>query len=352
MRLRKRIPALTVHIGTEKTGTTTIQELLFANRQRLASERVGVLTSPGRANNRGAATYCMAAGRIDDHGVSNGFADPTRREKWRSRLRAALTRELRGLTGKVERVILTSEHFHSRLIDEAEVRTLLELVGPHFDRIDVLVYLRRQDRLAVSSYSTLLTSGGRRNEILPPGTSDRTHFFDYLGLVERWSNVFGRDRLTIRPFDRTEWVAGRLIDDFLHHAGIGVAPSELSLPANRNESVSAHARPILLRFNRHFPSVLETGPNPHAAKLRWFLVRRLRDAYPGPPQLPTRDEARAFAELFRDRNRELAEKYFDGRPLFDDDFSDYPEQSDEMPIEPIAVDLIAETMAEYLKSLD
>ncbi|HAN99124.1 MAG TPA: hypothetical protein DCQ98_17580 [Planctomycetaceae bacterium] len=351
MRLRKRIPALTVHIGTEKTGTTTIQELLFANRQRLAERRIGVLVSPGQANNRGAATYCMAAGRIDDHGVSNGLRDPGRRERWRSKLRKGLIRELRGMVGRIDRVILTSEHFHSRLVDESEVRTLLELVGPYFDRIDILVYLRRQDRLATSSYSTLLTSGGKREEILPSGTSDRTHFFDYLALVERWSSVFGRDRLTIRPFDKRQWIEGRLVDDFLHHAGIAVAPSELTLPPNRNESVSAHARPILLRFNRHFPSVLETGPNPHSAKLRWFLVRRLRDAYPGPPQLPARDEARAFAELFRARNRELAEKYLDGRPLFDDDFSDYPEQSEAMPIEPVAVDLIAETMAEYLKSL-
>ena len=56
-----------IHIGTEKTGTTTIQEFLHLNRSKLANQGVAYLQSPGLRNNRKLVTYCMKNNKVDNH---------------------------------------------------------------------------------------------------------------------------------------------------------------------------------------------------------------------------------------------------------------------------------------------
>ena len=56
-----------IHIGTEKTGTTTLQEFLHLNRANLKNQGIAYLQSPGERNNRKLATYCMNHNNVDDH---------------------------------------------------------------------------------------------------------------------------------------------------------------------------------------------------------------------------------------------------------------------------------------------
>ena len=57
-----------IHIGTEKTGTTTIQEFLHINREKLYSKGIVFLKSPGERNQvRDLVTYCMNPHRVDKH---------------------------------------------------------------------------------------------------------------------------------------------------------------------------------------------------------------------------------------------------------------------------------------------
>ena len=73
----------------------------------------------------------------------------------RARLRAAAAAELSG--GAT--AIFCSEHCHSRLTSPSEVDTLRDFLGGFFDDVRVGVYLRRQDQVALSLYSTRLKSG-------------------------------------------------------------------------------------------------------------------------------------------------------------------------------------------------
>ena len=127
---------------------------------------------------------------------------------------------------------------------------------------------------------------------------------------------------------------------------------EWVVPANRNESISAQAQPILLRFNRYFPSFVDSRPNPHARELRLTLVQHLRKKLPGAPRLPSRADAENFMKLFEESNRTLWQRYCDDVPLFDSDFSDYPESSEAHEIEPQALDLLARSVAKYLSRLN
>ena len=55
-----------VHIGTEKTGTTSIQKFLFQNRKKLRNGGFHFLQSAGSTNNRALPAYFIAEHLYDD----------------------------------------------------------------------------------------------------------------------------------------------------------------------------------------------------------------------------------------------------------------------------------------------
>lgn len=60
----KKLPLVILHIGTEKTGTTTLQEFVDKNRQEFANQKLGTLKGFGRANNRDFVVYFQKS--LDD----------------------------------------------------------------------------------------------------------------------------------------------------------------------------------------------------------------------------------------------------------------------------------------------
>ena len=64
-----------LHIGIEKTGSTSIQKYLAAKRTDLLRERIAVLRSIGSPSNRFLATYAIADDRTDDSLLALGLHD-------------------------------------------------------------------------------------------------------------------------------------------------------------------------------------------------------------------------------------------------------------------------------------
>ena len=156
-----------LHIGTEKTGTKTLQELLFINKDLLAHYGVATLDSTGYKDDRKLATYCISDDRVDDHVKALNITDLHARSKWKNKFRRELDKNIKSLDGSVHTIIFTSEHFHSRLVAEEEVLTLSNLLKNYFDDFKVIVYLRRQDEVATSLYSTALRVGLFMKNVLP-----------------------------------------------------------------------------------------------------------------------------------------------------------------------------------------
>ena len=115
--------------------------------------------------------------------------------------------------------LFSGEHCHSRLVTPEEVMRLHGLLTRHFDEVRILVYLRRQDQVAVSHYSTLIKAGGTRGAVLDASVLGR-NFLDYEKLLGRWSGAFGRDAMTVALFDRSAFVGGSIIPDFCARAGL------------------------------------------------------------------------------------------------------------------------------------
>ena len=129
-------------IGTEKTGTTTLQHFLAANREVLRwrgfvyPSFCGPSTTPGSPptrSTRGGAIRMREA--LGVRGPSGRGADA----------RAAAAAAAAELAGDAT-AIFCSEHCHSRLKTPEEMATLRDFLGGFFDDIRVGVYLRRRTR--------------------------------------------------------------------------------------------------------------------------------------------------------------------------------------------------------------
>ncbi|MBK5963384.1 hypothetical protein CCR95_04580 [Thiocystis minor] len=318
-------------IGTEKTGTTTLQRFLHVNRAPLERQGIAYPRSPGLTNHRALAIYAMAGDRVDDAIRAAGLQESFRRAQWRVEFREIFGTELARLDHRVSKVILSSEHCQSRLVSISEIQRLHDLLHPYFDRIEILVYLRRQDELAVSRYNTRIKSGQICSDVFYPRDA-KSPYYDYRRLLDHWSAVFGREALRPRVFDRQRLTEGSIIHDFATAAGLDL--SMLKLTEDRNCSLSATALEILRIFNQLVPA---DTPVAAIQALRRRYIRYFEQWHPGPRRRPSRESAVTFYRQFAESNAAVAREWFDDRALFNEDFSHYPEIEEPARIDPSAL---------------
>lgn len=305
-----------LHIGTEKTGSTSIQNVMAALREQLPALGFAYPEAPGSRNHTRLALYAADSKRTKAmarrENRKGGDAEAVTEQ-----LPEDLEKELSALPAGVHTVIFSNEHCHSRLTNVEAVQRLKELLDPFFDRFRIVVYLRRQDELAVSRYSTMLRTGGFIREVLPMNLT-RMFYFQYDGMLDRWSEVFGRQSVEPRLFGRDNFVDGDLIRDFFSVAGL----PKLEVPAEtttRNPSLIPAAQEFLLQFNRMYEHAKELG------RPAW-IGEFMNANFAGPSRMPPRSDALRFCAAFDEGNERIRAEYFPRRrTLFSKDFNRYPE---------------------------
>ena len=126
---------LYLHIGTEKTGTTSIQSFLDKNRGVLSDNGFHLLACGGKKNQRAIPSYCMADDHYDDYFLDRQIDNIEKKQKFRKKIYEAFNEEMNSLGGSVHSVIISSEHFHSRLESRAEVERFKQLMSDYFSEI-------------------------------------------------------------------------------------------------------------------------------------------------------------------------------------------------------------------------
>jgi hypothetical protein len=127
---------LYLHIGTEKTGSTSIQRYLAKNRTKLREMGILFPMAPGLDNQR--ALTAIAEENTEDSALQEIFniRTPGDLDRFRADLRTKLKDEL--AAGTYSRVVMSNEHCSSRLRDVEQVEYLRNFLGEFFDRIHVL----------------------------------------------------------------------------------------------------------------------------------------------------------------------------------------------------------------------
>ena len=296
-----------LHIGSHKTGTSSIQGFLRRHREALH-------------RNEGLLYYSPKPWPLIP---VPGTADFTLR--------------LRGLNAlgciDVERMVISHENF-SWLSNAEDIRSLQVKLRKFCKRPRVLVYLRRQDMLAISQKQEGTRSPdnsvsyGHDISALPSSlTGSARLYLDFETKINKWADAFGQENVLIRVFEKGALHEDDSVSDFLKCMGVD-PQAKYARPPRINESITRSKQIFLHQTREYFP---EKSPE------KMHLVRAVTKlTLPEDEKLlPSREEALAFYKQFREANRRLNEKFhISANPyLFSDDFSFYPEISNARPMD-------------------
>ena len=320
-----------LHIGTEKTGTTSLQAALSSHRESLSKQGVLYARAPGQRNSRSLAAAFSTKRDEDDYLIEQEISDSRKFELWKSQLLTSIGDEINESENHHEVYVLSSEHFSSRVLNDTDASALAQFLKSKFSDIQVVCYLRRQDQMATSRISERLRAGFSDN-LYPTVHSNAPLpvLYDYDALISRWSTAFGDAAISIRVFGRSALTGGDIVSDFsISQLGIALQPVEEGHP---NISLSSTAQLALAMFNQAIGPKARRQVTQH----RRALSRYLESVAPGSDGKPTRQQAEAFYGHFRDGNKRLARHYLQRDALFDEDFSDYPDTTPPENIEAAA----------------
>ena len=285
---------LVLHIGTHKTGTSSLQAFLKSNFDLLQQRGVRYVEA-GRPERL--AHHMLAWSIRGRRNVKLSIWDDVRTE----------------IAAHPDATnVLSTEGFWFE--EPAGVKKALAYDGP----IKIVAYLRRQDQFLQSLHKQSVSSG--RKVDFDTWLADVPHRGDYLTVLDKWAEVFGKDAIVVRPYERD----GKTIDaveDFLGLVGVDLKTLQ---GAVRQHSHNPSPRRELYHFLRAF--------NQLNLKIDYekffFSVIRRKKAYVRSIDLLSYEQRRALLDRYAESNRMVAERYWHGDgPLF----------SDLMPSEPPAM---------------
>ena len=238
-----------LHIGTEKTGTSSIQEFLFQNKAGLEQQGYYYLHMKGTNEYRDLPAYCMRKGKYDRYFRLKGVIDNSSRSDFDVNFLMDFRVALSAVPENAHTVIISSEHLSSRLNSNDEVMRVKELLANTFSSFVIICYLRDQSHKLASSYSTKIKSGGSE--------SFTDYFINYLNRgrdyyddsLDAWEKIFGLSNIKIRVFDKSLFVGGSLISDFCYLLASGLV-EKLHVPLkHENQSLSRVGCEIMRHIN-------------------------------------------------------------------------------------------------------
>lgn len=293
-----------LHIGTEKTGSTSIQNFLAQNRAALRVRGLLYSEAPGVRSHSGLVAYSLDDDRHDSTREVLGVPRRVPLDTFRQRLSEGLEREVVASGTRV--VLLSNELLATRLRRPTEIARLKGLCDRLARETRVIVYLRNQTDFFASRYTNVVWEGGTRDFDF---RASRT-IGDYERLLDRWSDAFGKENLVVRRFEPAEFPAGDVIGDFARVIGLDI--SGLDLPARANPSLDAESLAFLRAMNRRLPPGLAARVQP----FRGAIVRVLQRRRGGKKFAIPREVAKRIADVYRDSNARVAREYFGSGPLF------------------------------------
>lgn len=307
---------LLVHIGSEKTGSKSIQDFLTQNSLELLDRyRILYPRHPDLFQDPG--HFPIVASFLDPSEydfVPQGKCSDT------SKLSETLRKEYDQANASL--MVISAEHFSSRF-SEPEIVALSQTLED-FD-VTIVVYVRRQDEMALSAFSTKVRCGDREwfdSEDIIPGNP----YFNILQLVDLWAKYFGEENTQVLTYDKQRMSKFDVVHDFLRQLRISDA-SCFSSVDRMNESPTIKQLRILSLLNRFLPTWLEAFDAGNADDFEdaqefrhWILrltgkIESFSRSDPVTGLIGPHEKAE-IVERFRSDNDSVAKKYLNKESLF------------------------------------
>lgn len=245
-----------IHIGMNKTGSTSIQNALrqfddgrtFYAQLSHINHSIPVYT----AFHKNYARYHIWRKK----GLPLEEIDRLRRD-YRADLAAQLARPDR------QRVLISGEDISS--LDPNGAREFIDLVRKYAKTIKIVIYVRDPVGFAASSFQQRIKDGSAEiPEVIRPGYENR---------IGKFVDLVGAENIIVRIFSRDLLKNGNVVDDFCDIADIDMPQANA---ANANESLSMECTKLVFLFNRTNPCYFG---DPIVMGARQMLIAHLRNAY-------------------------------------------------------------------------
>lgn len=328
---------LVLHIGTTKTGTSSIQKFLANHDARLMEHGV-LYPRAGRVHGErvvvrhvGLTLSILPVDRsMTGFDRILGLKSREERERFRDRFLEEFDSELRQT--KARQIVISDEALYIFLKDD-QIRELKALLDRYFDHVRVVAYVRDPASFAESAYSQHLKMGGTKS--LDEFVAALGPTLSYWTKLAAWRNAFGPDSVDLREFSRKRLRGGDVVEDFCAtFLDMDVSASADQRVVSANRSISPLGQALLLRINRHYAAREERRP----VFFRTYVSKR----FAGKGERLSAGQLADLHGALADEIRNLSADFFDGREIFESPASAAPTESlDEGAVAEAAVAMAA-----------
>ena len=304
---------LRLHIGTCKTGTTSIQKFLSDNKKELSKQ--GILYPDSmRAQDNIYHNFFYLYG-CDPNELSRELVwyenvNSDRPSKLLSIELDKLNKELK--SSNAIKCIISNEQLSSNLQTKQQIEKIKEITDNLFDDVEIILYIRRPIEYFISNVSTQILGG----YISPKGKplSNKT-------IIEVWSKTYGIEKIKVRIFDKSEFFQNDFIKDFCTLTDIEINDNFV-YPGLQNDSLNLIQLKYLNYFNEKIPKLKKNDKgNYRKNPLRRNLISFIRNNFPSKSKyLPSEVEFKEYEEYFDNDNDWIRKKFFPNKKKL---FGDY-----------------------------
>ncbi|MEK8017304.1 MAG: hypothetical protein VSS75_010580 [Candidatus Parabeggiatoa sp.] len=294
---------LTLHIGTHKTGSTSLQGFLFRNKERLRAQGYYFPTEGSyywpQHNGHSGLAHALAGTRPSWLGAEIKILSPE-----------ASLAELHGhiRSENADHVLISSEHLFLRL-EPKVLKAAFEHLGY---QLKVLVFLRRQDEFLESRYAQLVKTGRICQGIsafVDTELNDTTSYSHYYHRLAALAKVFGHKNIVLKSV-KADQPQTQLYQDFLEAVELSFDPN-YSLPPVRNPSPPAELILIMETLQRH-----SAGDESRHRTLNKQLLASAGFSDQKTTLLSS-EWAQRILDQFAEENRRIAREFLGQESLFD-----------------------------------
>ena len=331
-----------VHIGTEKTGTTSIQYFLAKNDENWLKKGFVYVESIRKNGQHWVLTDLLNIHCLKVKNEQQKLFYQDRMEK--------LKQEVRENKNKI--FIFSSEGL-TWALDLTQIKPvkalndLLYSLG--FSDIKIILYLRNQADLMVSASSENIKSHQPfyAANTSPSKFTKTPHTYDFKNIIQKYGEVFGKENLIVRLFDKNEFKDGDLLKDFVDAIGLKWDDSFI-IPENQNETLDLIGFELGKRINSHFKNVGERnlcGVQLFASPL-YFSSKDKELKF-----MPKKEHYQIWNDYFEETNEWVRKEFFPYKErLFPKkDLSNYKENYELKEMKPEYWDRIAKFIVDLAK---
>ncbi|RKZ51023.1 MAG: hypothetical protein DRR16_17890 [Candidatus Parabeggiatoa sp. nov. 3] len=243
---------LYIHIGTHKTGSSTLQLFFYQNRERLKQlgffyPTEGTYYKPlGRkASEKGG--QCFLAFSIS--GVYPHWLNECQWPKKEECIKE-IRKDIIPYQDYAD-ILISTEHFF-RKVKPKEILEIFE--GMNF-QLKIIIYLRRQDHFLESLYNQDTKNARYQDsfeQFVNQEIQDKQSYCYFYPKLLEFASIFGQENIIVRPFETEQFYHHNLIEDFLNILGLNLDET-FSLPeSRRNESLPTELIQLMVLLQQQF----------------------------------------------------------------------------------------------------